>query len=157
MTNKQRKDSISNNFEFMKDIINKIKNAYESRCIPFKELDLMDYGDIFEMFFLGNKSSIFSLANSLFFLKEESWDLSPDKFINNYIDSINKKAIIIHRYKKNKFITSVLDYFNFKNDKYFNEFTIKDSQKANAEENDTDEYYNEYTYKITFSHCNFTK
>ena len=44
----------------------------------------MDYGDIFEIFFVGDKSSSFFLANSFFFLKEKSWDLEPKIFMKNY-------------------------------------------------------------------------
>lgn len=125
--------------------------------IRYKELDEMDYGDIFEIFFVGDKSSSFFLANSFFFLKEKSWDLAPKIFMKNYKDFIKKETITIQRYEDNHFINSVLNYFSFKSDTYYNESTTKDSKKANVDENKTGEYYNEYTYKITYSHYNFTK
>ena len=156
-TNKKRRDLISNNSDFMKTKEKQIKEAFEYKGITYKELDEMDYGDIFEMFFVGNKSSSFLLANSFFFLKEKSWDLKPKKFMDKYIESIKEKTITIKRYDGNHFINSVLNYFNFKSDKYYNQSTTKDSKKANVDENETGEYYNEYTYKITYSHYNFTK
>ena len=66
-TDKKNKDLISDNFEFMKDKIDKIKNVYHDRSISYSELDNKDYGDIFELFFVGSKPSTFLLLTHFSF------------------------------------------------------------------------------------------
>ena len=156
-TNKKNKNLLSDNYDFLKDKMDKIKNSYKTRSISYTESDEKDYGDIFELFFIGSKPSAFLLANSFFFLKEKSWSLSPEQFMKNYLDTINVGEVSIQRYSDNHFINSVLNYFNFKSDKYLNERTPNDCKKEYVEENDTGNYENEVTYKITYSHWNFTK
>ena len=77
--------------------------------------------------------------------------------MKNYLDTINVGEVSIQRYSDNHFINSVLNSFNFKSDKYLNERTPNDCKKEYVEENDTGNYENEVTYKITYSHWNFTK
>ena len=117
----------------------------------------LDYGDVFESFFKGAKSRHFFLANSYFCLKESSWtDNVYSKFFNNYIDSISKIDVLI---KKNKilfpFITYILEYFNFKSERYYNNLSKrKDASRGNINKNNDNLYYNECVYKEEYSHSN---
>ena len=105
----KNKQLIKINYGFIEEKIQKIKDAYKSRIAPYKDLDKMDYGDIFELLFVGNKSSTFFLANTIFFLKNTSWNLDYNKFMDEYISAINQKNILIKKDEKDSpFITSVL-------------------------------------------------
>ena len=139
--------------------IQKIKDAYKSRIAPYKDLDKMDYRDIFEFLFVGNKFSTFFLANTIFFLKNTPWSLDYNKFMDEYTSTINQKNILIKKDEKDSpFITSVLDFFKFESNlEYLNVSSSKGSNKQNNDEDNSDVFDNAYTYKETYSHYKFTK
>ena len=157
--NKKHLGLIQNKLENMKNKIQNIKNSYEQRTISFPEISGMDYGDIFEVFLTGDKSTKFFLANSIFCLKDTSWNLTIDNFICNYNSSITAKEVMIQKNKKNwPFITSILDYFNFQSNSYYkNEITYKDANNKNNPEDNSNIYDNICFDKETYSHCNFPK
>ena len=138
-----------------------IQNAIQSTGGRFREInDIdLDYGDIFELFLIGNKFSQFYLANSVFCLKEKSWNKTPKKFFEDYIASISQKNVIIQKNKNNYiFITCIINYFKFDSGKeYDNIETTKDASKDNFVQNNSNEYPNIYTYIEKYSHCNFKK
>ena len=145
------------NKKLLEDKIDKIAKSYEYRKVNHKGLDTVDYGDIFELFLVGSK---FFFSNSIFFLKESSWNLTPSKFFNKYNESIKVDKILIQKNKKCIFISSVIKYFKFEeaNGKYFfNELTIKDSNKQVSNNNNSNYFPNEYVDKEIISHCNFKK
>ena len=158
-TDENNKILIELNLKDMREKKDKIREAFESRTINLPEIEKMDFGDIFEMFFVGNKTSKFFLANIIFCLKESNWKLKSDIFLKNYIESIKQKNIFIQKNKVNyPFITSILEYFKFENEKiYFNELITKGSSKENIDKNKSGYFDNVCTYKKTYSHYNFTK
>ena len=161
-TNKNNKKDlalIGENLEKMEKKIKNIKEVYKTRTISFPETNEMDYGDIFELFLTGVKSTKFFLANSIFCLKETSWNLTIEQFANNYNNSIAAQKILIQKNKKNwPFITSVLENFNIKSNAYYiNEITYKDAYKKDNPKDNSDVYENECLDKETYSHYNFPK
>lgn len=157
---KNNGDLFKENKKLLGNKIDEMTKAYQFRKVNYKELDIVDYGDIFELFLVGIKSSKFFLANSIFFLKESSWNLTPNKFFDNYIESIKVDTVLIRKNKNYIFINSVMKYFKFEeaNGKYFpNEMTTKDSNKQVSENDNTNNFPNDYIDKETISHCNFKK
>lgn len=163
--NKNNKDNntkylLGKNQNLLENKMKKIEESYDYRKVSYTKLDSVDYGDIFELFFVGIKSSKFFLANSIFFLKESSWNLSPDIFFKKYNESIKVDKIFIAKSKNYFFINSVINYFKLFNydGKYIkNDMTIKDPNKQVSENNDSNYFPNEYIDKETISHCNFKK
>jgi len=142
----------------MKNRITDISSIYKQRKISYNEYTELDYGDIFELFFIGDKATKFFLANSIFCLKESSWNSNPNNFLKEYLKSINKDIIYIQKRIRNPLISSVLEYFKFESGKSFvNEVTYKDTSKLNKNENNSGIYDNVFTDKETISHCKFTK
>ena len=139
-----------------KDII----EAYNFRQTNYNEIKELDYGDIFEQFWVSNKYSKFFLANSYFCLKESTWEMNIEEFDSNFIKNIKTINIrIVKNEKSIPFITSVLNLFKIKVNKIFlNEMTKKNASKDNKnDENDSDVYENSYINKEIISHYNFTK
>ena len=158
--NKKDKALIENNIKFMNDKIKIINEADRFRKVICKQINDLDYGDIFELFFVGIKSNKFFLANSLFFLKESSWNLKSKIFLEKYIENIKIEKVLIKKNKNYMFINSIINYFKLdkENGKYFsNEITIKDSNKIIYGNIGSNYYENEVTDKQTISHCNFKK
>ena len=118
----------------------------------------LDYGDIFELSLIGNKSSKYFLCNSIFNLKKGTWNKTIDNFEKEYVDSINDKNVFITKDQRNPFITSIIEYFDIKSNFYYpNDIINKDTLKNNNEENNDGYYDNIYIDKETISHYNFPK
>ena len=149
---------IKDNYEEINNKIKKIESAYNKRKISYNMLSDLDYGDIFELSLIGNKSSKYFLCNSIFNLKKGTWNKTIDNFEKEYVDSINDKNVFITKDQRNPFITSIIEYFDIKSNFYYpNDIINKDTLKNNNEENNDGYYDNIYIDKETISHYNFPK
>ena len=89
----------------------KIEKLYNERVIPKSEINSLDYGDILEFAINGEKQDVFFIKNSLFCLKEKSWDMEPKKFSENYFKFCKEKKFRLMFSKEDKFINSVMEFF----------------------------------------------
>lgn len=151
---------ISANLEYMKEKISNINSSYSKRTLQNFNLKEYDYGDIFEIFLTGSKSSNFFLANSYFCLLESTWSKTVEDFDKEYRNSIEERDVLIIKNVKNyPFITSIMEYFSLQSNlKYPNDLITKGASKENDQISSEDcRYSNVYTYKETISHVKFTK
>ena len=154
-----KNDSLySNNVKLMENKKNIVNKAYLEVGIELQDLDEIDYGDLFEKFFIGVKSSYFFLANSYFCLRNSSWSQNSDEFLRNFARTIKEKKFAVSPSKKDEFLNFILRYFkNKKGEILFNETSTKDASKQNTVENETNIYVNSSFYRGTYSHCCFNK
>ena len=152
---------ISDNIDYMNQKISDINSSYRKRTVYNSQLDEYDYGDIFEIFLTGSKSTNFFLANSYFWLLESTWKITDiEKFDKEYRESIEKENITINKNVEIcPFITSIMNYFNLNGNLiYHNDLVTKVTSKDNSKRANGDLIYiNSYTYKETISHCKFPK
>ena len=107
--NALNKDNI-NVFQEKRTIIN---NVYSLHHLLINDKDeKLDYGDIMEYAINGNKQNVFFPKNSVFYLSENSWDLSIDIFEKRYFTSCVDEQFELKKIKDNDFINSLLDYLN---------------------------------------------
>jgi hypothetical protein len=154
-----KNDSLySKNVKLMENKKNIVNKAYLEVGIELQDLDEIDYGDLFEKFFIGVKSSYFFLANSYFCLRNSSWSQNSNEFLQNFARTIKEKTFSVSPSKKDEFLNFILRYFkNKKGEILFNETSTKDASKQNTVENETNIYVNCSINRGTYSHCCFNK
>ena len=63
---------LKDNLSLIKEKQDNLKKIDDQRAIPKNENDYLDYGDILEFAYNGDKQEIFFIKNSIFCLKEKS-------------------------------------------------------------------------------------
>ena len=161
-----RTNSISNSKllnekkDFFKKKEDKFNLILENRVITPERIKNLDYGDIVEYGFVGNKQNIFFMLNSLFCLKESSWDLSSEKFDEEYFKSCEKQKFFLKKQQKDAFIYSLFEYFKFEDKiRIVNEANTSKRGTKNQiiEDNNNKCWNNEYVIIEKANHCKIKK
>ena len=131
---------LKDNLSLIKENQDNLKKIYDQRAIPKNENDYLDYGDILEFAYNGDKQEIFFIKNSIFCLKEKSWDMEPKKFFEAYFKSCRVKKFKLNPAKEDLFIQSVMNFFEIEknleivNDTYTNKRADNKSTDISLEE-----------------------
>ena len=137
------KDNI-NIFEEKRTIINQVYSL-QNVLISDKN-EKIDYGDIMEFAINGSKQNVFFPKNSVFYLSENSWDLSIDKFEKRYFTSCIDKKFELKKKKDNVFINSLLDYLKITT-KLSIENKPDESKRSSKGNNDLNDEYDSFDNK----------
>ena len=131
----------------------------EKRVIFPEQTKTLDYGDILEFAFNGNRQNIFFPNNSIFCLSENTWDLPIEKFEKKYFSTCEIKNFTLRNYKDKKFICSLFKYFNFQTNLLLvnNAITSKRVSKSNIISKEEKIIINECIVKEKASHRTIKK
>ena len=89
----------------------KIEKLYKERVIPKSEIKLFNFEDILEFARTWENPNVFFIKNSLFCLKEKSWEMDAKKFSETYFKFCQEKKFRLIFSKEDKFINSVIEFF----------------------------------------------
>ena len=155
-----KSDLIGKNSDYVNKKIENIESSFNYRKIPYNKMNELDYGDIFELFWVGSRATAFFLANSYYILNEKTWEKDLVTFDTEFKNNIEAETVYITKNEAtHPFLTSIIKYFKLDSNLYYqNEVTNKDAYK-NIDENNNNfgELKNVYTFKETISHYDFPK